>query len=96
MKQVIKDVHCELISVNNISPNKYFGARTSGRLYTLEFEINGFIFRPADISAAGGHSGYHNSPAKAIDKALTVGRTEVFQFNSIRELAAFIADNAKV
>ena len=95
MKQVIKDIHCEVVSVNNISPNKYFGARIKGEVYTLEFEINGFIFRPTDMLDTSGHSGFHSTPAEAIEKALTVGKTEVFQFDSIRELAAFIADNAK-
>ena len=98
MKQVIKNNTSNFITVNEIQPNKYFAARLRGEVYTLEFEINGFIFRPSDPLDPSGHSGYHRSPAEAIDKAITIGHTghtEIFQFDSIRELSAFIADNAK-
>ena len=95
MKQVIKNNTSNFITVKEIQPNKYFAARTRGEVYTLEFEINGFIFRPSDPLDPNGHSGHHRSPAEAIDKALTIGHTEIFQFDSIRELSAFIANNAK-
>lgn len=70
--------------------------RTKGETFTLEFETNGFIFRPTDMLDKSGHSGYHASPAEAIDRALGVGKTEVFQFDSIRELADFVRGNTKV
>jgi len=109
MKQVIKNNTSSYINVNEIQPNKYFVARccypsmhigdngkTKCETYTLEFETIGFIFRPSDTSDSSGHSGRHRSPAEAIENALGVGNTEVFQFDSIRELVAFVADNAKV
>jgi hypothetical protein len=95
MKQVIKNNASNCITVNEIQPNKYFVARSRGELFTLEFETTGFIFRPSDPLDPSGHSGYHRSPAEAIEKALTIGHTEIFQFDSIRELSAFIADNVK-
>ena len=95
MKQVIKNNTSSSITVNEIQPNKYFAARLKCETYTLEFEINGFIFRPSDTLDFSGHSGYHRSPAQAIEKALGIGNTEVFQFDSIRELAAFVGENTK-
>ena len=95
MKQVIKNNTSNFITVNEIQPNKYFAARLKCETFILEFETTGFIFRPSDPLDFSGHSGYHRSPAQAIEKALTIGHTEVFQFDSIRELSAFIADNTK-
>jgi len=95
MKQVIKNHTGNYVTVNEIQPNKYFVARTRSELFTLEFENYGFIFRPSDTLEASGHSGHHRSPAEAIEKALGVGNTEVFQFDSIRELAAFVGENTK-
>jgi len=96
MKQVIKNNTSSYVTVNEIQPNKYFAARLKCETYTLEFEIYGFIFRPSDLLDSSGHSGFHRSPAEAIEKALGVGNTEVFEFDSIRELVAFVADNTKV
>jgi len=95
MKQVIKSNTGNYITVNEIQPNKYFVARSRSELFTLEFETIGFIFRPSNALDSSGHSGYHRSPAEAIEKALGVGNTEVFQFDSIRELAAFVGENTK-
>jgi len=93
MKQVIQNIANSFITVNEIKPNKYFLAMTKGEIYSLEYEIQGFIFRPAALLDTSGHSGFHSTPAEAIEKALAVGATEVFQFDSIRELIAFVADN---
>jgi len=95
MKQVIKSNDGNYITVNEIRPNKYFVARLKCELFTLEFETTGFIFRPSDPLDPSGHSDYHRSPAEAIEKALTIGNTEVFQFDSIRELASFVRENTK-
>jgi hypothetical protein len=96
MKQVIKNNTGNYVTVNEIQPNKYFVARIRSELFTLEFEIHGFIFRPSDTLKFSNHSSYHRSPAEAIEEVLGIGNTEVFQFDSIRELVAFVADNAKV
>lgn len=95
MKQVIKNHANDFITVNEIQPNKYFAARLKCETFILEFENFGFIFRPSDPLDLSGHSGFNRSPAEAIEKALTIGHTEIFQFDSIRELSAFIANNAK-
>ena len=95
MKQVIKNNTSNYITVNELQPNKYFVARLKCELFTLEFETFGFIFRPSNPSDSSGHSGFHRSPAEAIEKALTIGSTEIFQFDSIRELASFVRENTK-
>jgi hypothetical protein len=108
MKQVISSKNNKNIPVTILTDainlkTAYFVAETifhsknNKETYTLEYEAGRqaeYIFRPLDVNDESGHSGFHATKLEAIEKLLEVPRTELFQFESIREMHAFLANKA--
>jgi D-aminopeptidase len=59
--------------------------------YMLQHESDGYIFRDT-AESKNGHSGWHSTIRRCIEKATEVGNTEVFVFDSINEAALFITN----
>ena len=71
-------------------------SKNNKETYTLEYEADrqAYIFRPLDVNDQSGHSGFHATKLQAIEMLLEVPHTELFQFESIREMHAFLANKA--
>ena len=108
MKQVISSKNNKNIPVTILTDainlkTAYFVAETifgspknNKETYTLEYEAGrqAYIFRPLNVNDESGHSGFHATKLEAIEMLLEVPRTELFQFESIREMHAFLANKA--
>ena len=108
MKQVISSKNNKPVTILTDAINlktAYFVAETifspknnidKKETYTLEYEAGrqAYIFRPLDVNDEAGHSGFHATKLEAIEMLLEVPRTELFQFESIREMHAFLANKA--
>jgi hypothetical protein len=105
MKQVISSKNNKPVTILTDAINlktAYFVAETifssknNKETYTLEYEAGrqAYIFRPLDVNDESGHSGFHATKLEAIEMLLKVPRTELFQFESIREMHAFLANKA--
>ena len=105
MKQVISSKNNKPVTILTNAINlktAYFVAETifssknNKETYTLEYEADrqAYIFRPLDVNDQSGHSGFHATKLQAIEMLLEVPHTELFQFESIREMHAFLANKA--
>ena len=95
MKKVVKTIETpSLVELRSIEAGKYYLAVTPAHQCVLQPVGSMWAFRAVRNSGSW-LSGSHPNMTAAIEQAISIANTEVFQFDTFLELAQYITNNHK-
>lgn len=84
--KTINQVIATTFPLENVTDSTIIGAQRGDSKFQLVYESDGYIFRNFTDDFRSGHSGSFFTKQQATKEAMLVSETEVYQFDSHREL----------
>lgn len=90
MNKIIKEIPNKPFLLEDVTDDTIVGAKCGLEKFQCFCEKGYFVFRNFTDDFYSGHSGTHRTKRDCVQRALVVPGTEVYQFDSYRELYTWL------